>query len=101
MADKFFINEFGEIVRSDFVDTPKTTEEELGEELARLSYEINHLTRPTKDPEKIARYHELQKILGVDEKMQDKALAAGRAKILERFAKNRQTNVWPGKNKEI
>ena len=63
MADDFSINESGEIIRKNVQEVPQTEEEKLMAEYSQLEYEIHHLTRPTKSPEKIARYEELKKIL--------------------------------------
>lgn len=83
MADDFKIAESGLIVREDNV---KETEEEkkLMDEYYLLSYEVHHATRPTKDPEKIARYQELKKILKIDEEKQGQAFKDAFVKAKEK-----------------
>lgn len=75
MAEDFKIAEDGLIVREQNgnVEYKKTEEEKLMDEYSLLSYEVHHATRPTKDPEKIARYEELKKILKIDEEVSGRA----------------------------
>ncbi len=63
----------------------KTEEEKLMKEYNVLDYEIHHLTRSTKDPEKIARYEELKKTLNIDEDKQAQAFEKARQKVLEKI----------------
>ncbi len=93
MADDFSINESGEIIRENVQEVPQTEEEKLMAEYSQLEYEIHHLTRPTKSPEKIARYEELKKILGIDEEAKKNALIAGKEKVLAKIKeKGKQDN---------
>ncbi len=76
------INQFGEIVRVGAIEKERTQEDLLREELSRLQYEIfNNHHNPDKSLEKLARYHELQKILGMDLEQGDKAVAMKRAQL--------------------
>ncbi len=79
------INEFGEIIR-DNADRIQTEEEALMAEYHLLAYEVHHRSRPTNDPEKIARYQELKNILKIDEKAQANAFDKARQKVLENIA---------------
>lgn len=83
MDKDFYVNEFGEIVRTQNqnAEYKETNEEKLMKEYSLLSYEIHHLTRPTTDPEKIARYEELKRILKIDEQAQGNAFNKAKEKI--------------------
>jgi hypothetical protein len=72
---KFKIAEDGTVIReqNQGIEYKETEEEKLMHEYSLLSYEVHHLTRPTKDPEKIARYEELKKILKIDEEARGRA----------------------------
>ncbi len=76
------INEYGEIINMGVVEKEPTQEDLLKKELGQLQYEIfsNH-GNPDKSPEKLARYQELQKILGIDLEHGDKAAALKRAQL--------------------
>ncbi len=97
VVDNFDVNEFGEIVREQYNNTKytETEEEKLMHEYSLLSYEIHHLTRPTKDAEKIARYEELKRILNIDEEKQKNAFNAGKEKVLAKLKEKEQSdNSW-------
>lgn len=73
------INKNGEIVFENG-DRKVMESDPLFEEYARLEYEVlNNHHNPTKDPIKIARYHELKKQLNIDES--NRAFDAAREKI--------------------
>ena len=74
----FEILEDGTIKRN--VVPNKNEQDQLYSEFQQLEYEVNHLTRPTDDPEKIARYNELKKIYG-SEKSDIIARAQEKAKL--------------------
>jgi hypothetical protein len=78
---EFKINEFGEIIRDGVPAKAETPEDKLMDEYVRLDYEVNHLTRPTQDPEKIARYKELKRILNIGEQTDVLAYANAKAKL--------------------
>jgi len=67
MADKYKINPDGTIVFLDRKDTGKKTErDKLMAEFADLEHAVvNSIAHHTDDPKKIARYHELKKILEI------------------------------------
>lgn len=83
MDKDFYVNEFSEIVRPNFneAEQTKTDEEKLMAEYHQLAYEIHHRSRPTTDPEKIARYEELKRILKIDEQAQGNAFNKAKEKI--------------------
>ncbi len=86
MADDFKIAKDGTIIREQNrgVEYKETEEEKLMHEYSLLSYEVHHATRPTKDPEKIARYEELKKILKIDEEKQGQAFKDAFVKAKEK-----------------
>ncbi len=86
------INEYGEIIR-DNADEIQTEEQALMAEYYLLAYEIHHRSRPTNNPEKIARYQELKNILKIDEKAQANAFDKARQKALQNIAG--KTNKTP------
>lgn len=69
MADRYKINPDGTIVFLDRKNTGKKTErDKLMAEFAELEHAVvNSIAHHTDDPEKIARYHELKKILEIPE----------------------------------
>ena len=95
MADDFYVNEYGEVVRKQYQDTAhtETDEEKLMNEYSVLSYEIHHLTRPTTDSEKISRYKELKKILKIDENASGTAFAKAKENVRMMAIAKKQNNT--------
>ncbi len=95
MDKGFYVNEFGEIVRIQNQNTEykENDEEKLMHEYSLLSYEIHHLTRPTHDPKKIARYEELKKILKIDEDASGRAFNKARENIRMMAIAKKQNNT--------
>ncbi|MBQ8294627.1 MAG: hypothetical protein IJX89_04555 [Alphaproteobacteria bacterium] len=79
MDKDFYVNEFGEIVRAQ--NHKEADEKKLMDEYYQLAYEIHHRSRPTTDPEKIARYEELKRVLKIDEQAQGNAFNKAKEKI--------------------
>lgn len=93
--EDFKIAEDGTVIREQNRggEYKETEEEKLMHEYSLLSYEVHHATRPTKDPEKIARYKELKKILKIDEEKQGQAFQDAKEKVLAKIkAKERPDN---------
>ena len=105
MADKYVIQDDGTIVFTNRQEKPETEEDRLMAEFVALEHDVVHsIAHHTEDPEKIARYHELKKILGIQEEADvfrngDKLLQqAGAEKtddsnllqLIKKFKKNRQ-----------
>ncbi len=69
MVDRYKIKQDGTIVfldRKEIVE--KTERDKLMKEYAELEHAVvNSVAHKTNDPKKIARYHELKKILGIPE----------------------------------
>lgn len=86
------INEFGEIVFND--DTRKIHDlDPLWKEYVQLEYEVlNNHHNPTKDPIKIARYHELKKQLHIDDKKTADALNKAKEKIKRELIASDESN---------
>jgi hypothetical protein len=66
MKDDFKIAKDGTIQRNKIPEIRETKEDALMSEYYSLEYQVCHMTRPTKDPAKIARFEELKKILGIN-----------------------------------
>lgn len=90
MTEKFYINEYGEVVRKDNFNVDETDEQKLMKEYSLLCYEIYHLTRPTKDTKKIARYEELKRILEIDEDKQNQAFIKAKQNELDKIKDKEQ-----------
>lgn len=79
MAEKdFFVDEFGQIHRN---KVPNKGKEDLLAEYHQLEYEI--FSHNDKTPEKLARFEELKKILGIDENSKKNAFLKAKQKILD------------------
>lgn len=77
MAEKdFFVDEFGQIHRN---NVPNKENEELLAEYHQLGYEI--FSHNDKTPEKLARFEELKKILGIDENSKKNAFLKAKQKF--------------------
>ena len=68
MSDDYTINEAGEIIFKDGINRVEPEQKDpLWVEYIKLEYEVvNNHRNPTKDPVKIARYHELKKYFDDD-----------------------------------
>ncbi len=87
MSD-FKILDDGTIVFNNDRNIEKTEEDELQKEFSLLEYEVlNNHGHPTKDPEKLARYAELKKILKIDDNAKGNALLEAKQKFLNRIEK--------------
>ena len=66
MTEKFRIDKNGTVVFNDRKDEPQTEYDKLMAEYAALEHDVvNSIVHHTDDPVKVARYHELKKILGI------------------------------------
>ena len=105
MADEYIIQNDGTIVFTNRHEKPETEEDRLMAEYASLEHDVVHsIAHHTEDPEKIARYHELKKILGIQDETDifrngDKLLKQANAEksdngnflqLIQNFKKNRQ-----------
>lgn len=78
MADKNFeINEFGEVVR--LSNGARVEDDALWNEYHQLEYEI--FSHNDKSPEKLKRFEELKKQLGVDDNAKKNAFLKAKQKI--------------------
>ncbi len=80
LEQDFQIKSDGTIIRDEI--TSNSDEDMLMQEYTLLAYEVHHARHPTQDPEKIARYEELKRILKIDEEKQGNAFSKAKAKIL-------------------
>lgn len=92
------IDEDGTIIREDYVPSDETEQDKLMAEYQKLDYEVNHLTRPTADPVKIARYAELKKLLNIEEVdilKFNKATGEGRVRVRKRPDNTKPKELLP------
>lgn len=83
MAEKdFFVDEFGQIHRN---NAPNKGKEDLLAEYHQLEYEI--FSHNDNTPDKLARFEELKKILGIDENSKKNAFLKAKQKILDSVGK--------------
>jgi len=101
MADRYKINPDGTIVFLDRKDTGKKTErDKLMEEFRDLEHAVvNSIAHHTDDPEKIARYRELKKILEIPDesdvfKSEEFIKANERLQSKMQKEKNNNTELW-------
>lgn len=93
MAD-YKIGKDGALLFNNDRNIEKTEEDKLQKEYSLLEYEIlNNHGNPTKDPEKIARYEELKKILGIDENTKNNAFLKAKQKFLDSISQKKTTPV--------
>ena len=68
MVKKYDINNDGIITFHDRKEMPETEHDKLMKEYAELEHVVvSSVAHKTNDPKKIARFHELKKILGIPE----------------------------------
>jgi len=68
MSDEYFIDDGGIIHFKSREEQPETEYDKLMAEYVDLEHQVvNSISHHTDDPVKIARYHELKKILGIPE----------------------------------
>lgn len=104
MADEYIIQDDGTIVFTNRHEEPETEEDRLRAEYVSLEHDVVHsIAHHTEDPVKIARYHELKKVLGIQDEADvfrngDKLLQQADAKknddsnllqLIQNFKKNR------------
>lgn len=105
MADKYVIQDDGTIVFTNRQEKPETEEDRLMAEFVALEHDVVHsIAHHTEDPEKIARYHELKKILGIKDETDvfrngnkllqqagaEKSDNSNLLQLIQNFKKNRQ-----------
>lgn len=98
MAEKdFFVDEFGQIHRN---NVPNKEKDALLNEYHQLEYEI--FSHNNKSPEKLARFEELKKILGIDETEKKNAFLKAKQKILNGIGKTMSVSqiLAMGKDKQ-
>ena len=93
MTEKYKIDDNGTIIFPDRKETPQTEHDKLMQEYATLEHEVvNSVAHKTDDPEKIARYHELKKILGIPETKD--VFAQGIQNVQQKIDKEQNADFW-------
>lgn len=96
MSDEYFIDDGGIIHFKSREEQPETEYDKLMAEYVDLEHQVvNSISHHTDDPVKIARYHELKKILGIPEtsdvfKQGTKMLQQGDVKAIKERARSRK-----------
>lgn len=96
MSDEYFIDDGGIIHFKSREEQPETEYDKLMAEYVDLEHQVvNSISHHTDDPVKIARYHELKKILGIPEtsdvfKQGTKMLQKGDVKAIKERARSRK-----------
>lgn len=99
MVDRYKIKQDGTIVFLDRKETVEKTErDKLMEEFRDLEHAVvNSIAHHTDDPEKIARYHELKKILEIPEQadvFKSEAFIKANEKLQSKMQKENNDVLW-------